>query len=62
MAAITKDVTLLHRLQKSTESMPVLLSSGEQVRILREWERHYLIKTADGKVFNILKEYVDPAG
>ncbi|HEY3176514.1 MAG TPA: hypothetical protein VGK94_12230 [Candidatus Polarisedimenticolia bacterium] len=62
MAAIVKDVTLMHRLQKSVEPVEVRLSARDQVRILREWESHYLIKTPDGKVFNIRKEYVDPAG
>ena len=62
MAAIIQDVTLLHRLQKSEEPVDVRLSSGDQIMILREWEHHYLIKISDGKVFNILKEYVDPSG
>ena len=62
MAAITKDVTLLHRLQKSAEPAQVRLTAGDQVRILREWDRFYLVKIADGKVFNVGKEYVDPAG
>lgn len=62
MAAITKDVTLLHRLQKSAEPAEVRLAAGDQVRILREWDQFYLVKIADGKVFNIQKAYVDPGG
>ena len=62
MAAITRDVSLMHRLQKSEDPADVRLCCGDQIIILREWDRHYLIRISDGKVFNILKEYVDPAG
>jgi len=62
MPRITQDVTLLHRLQKSAEPLEVALAAGDQVSIMKEWEHHYLIRIADGKVFNIKKEYVDPSG
>ena len=62
MPTITKDLTLRHRLTKSEEPKEVRLSAGDQVSILKEWAEHYLIKVADGKVLNIRKEYVDPAG
>lgn len=61
MPVITKDITVLHHLQKSAEPTEVRLTAGVEVSIVREWARHYLIKTADGKVFNIQKEYVDPS-
>jgi len=61
MPIIIRDVTLLHRLQKSADATPVALAPGTQVGILKEWAEHYLIKTADGKVLTVKKEYVDPA-
>ena len=61
MPAITRDVTLLHRLQKSADANEVHLAAGTQVDILKEWAEHYLVKTSDGKVLTVKKEYVDPA-
>ncbi len=60
MPTIRQDVTLKHSLQKSVDPVEVPLGAGDPVSIIKEWEAHYLIKTADGKVFNILKQYVDP--
>jgi len=60
MPTIRQDVTLKHALQKNIEPADVPLSAGDPVSIIKEWESHYLIKTADGKVLNILKQYVDP--
>ena len=60
MPTIRENVTLKHSLQKSVDPVEVQLSAGDPVSIIKEWEAHYLIKTADGKVLNILKQYVDP--
>ena len=60
MPAITQDVILQHRLQKSGDSTPITLTAGDQVSIVKEWAGHFLIRTPDGKVFNILKKFVDP--
>jgi hypothetical protein len=57
--SITKDVTLGHQAQKSSDASQVALAAGEQVSIIREFEHHYLVKTGDGKVFNVKKEFVD---
>ncbi|HZI94322.1 MAG TPA: hypothetical protein VFE84_08765 [Patescibacteria group bacterium] len=61
MPVITKEVTLLHRLQKAAEPSEIHFSPGDRVTILREWAEFYLIKTTDGKVLNVKKEYVDPS-
>lgn len=60
MPTIRDAVTLKHSLQKSVDAVEVPLSPGDPVSIIKEWQNHYLIKTADGKVFNILKQHVDP--
>ena len=61
MPAITKETVVLHRLQKSSDSAEIRLAPGDPVSILKEWADHYLIKTSDGKVFNVRKDCVDPS-
>jgi len=61
MPTITQDVTLYHRLQKDAEPDEITLGSGETVTIVKEWSSRYLVKTAQGMLFNIPKEYVDPS-
>lgn len=61
MPAITQDVTLLHRLQMNGEPAPVSFHAGDQVKIIREWADHYLIRDAAGRAFNIAKQYINPA-
>ncbi len=59
MPTITQDVVLQHQLQKDTEPEEVTLSNGDSVEVVKEWASHYLIKTSDGKLFTVSKEYVD---
>ena len=61
MPTITQAVLMYHRLQKDAEPAEVILNAGDTVQIVKEWARHYLIKTPDGKLFNIPKDYVDPS-
>jgi hypothetical protein len=32
--------------------------AGEELTVLKEWEHHYLVKNADGKLFNVEKRLV----
>ena len=32
--------------------------AGEELSVLKEWESHYLVKNADGKLFNVEKRLV----
>ena len=59
MASINQDVVLGHAATKASGVSQVTLSAGTQVTILREWAHHYLVKTAEGKLFNVRKECVD---
>ena len=59
MPSITKDVTLGHRAQTSSQVSQVSLPAGEQVTIIREFQHHYLVKTGDGRIYNVKKEFVD---
>jgi len=38
----------------------VEFAAGEPITILQEWRDWYLIKNADGLVFNVPKEMVEP--
>lgn len=61
MPRITQEIVLKHRLVKTDEPAEVRLAAGDEVEVIKEWANHYLIRTADKKVFNIPREYVDPA-
>lgn len=61
MPAITQDVTLLHRLQKEAEPVAVPFHPGDEVKIIREWADHYLIRDGSGRVFNVEKRFVNAA-
>ena len=53
-------VTLNHQPNLDTEVRQVEFAAGETVTILEEWTDHYFIKNADGLVFNVPKELVEP--
>jgi hypothetical protein len=61
LPTITQDVILYHQLQKDNDPEEITLSSGDAVQIVKEWATRFLIKTGDGKLFNIPKEFVDPS-
>ena len=62
MPTMTQDVVLYHQLEKDSDPVEIKLASGDTVTIVKEWSNHYLIKTGEGKLFNISKEYVDASG
>ncbi len=62
MASIRQNVTLGHAPTKATGVAEVTLAAGTKVTIVKEWKNHYLVKTSEGKLFNVTREMVDPAG
>lgn len=60
VATMRAAVSLNHRPNLGTEVARVEFSAGEHVTILKEWTDWYLIKNADGLVFNVPKELVEP--
>ncbi len=60
MAIIRAAVRLKHRPNLDTEIRQVEFAAGEPITILQEWRDWYLIKNADGLVFNVPKEMVEP--
>jgi hypothetical protein len=59
MPTITQDVTLKHQSQKDGEISEVTLATGDPVNVIKEWAGHYLVRTTDGKLLNVRKEFVD---
>lgn len=59
MPSITQDVILYHQLQKDQDPTEITLGTGDAVTVVKEWAERYLIKTDDGKLFNIPKDFVD---
>jgi hypothetical protein len=59
MARIVSDVTLKHRPNLGEEPKSYAFSAGSEVEILQEWSEHYLVRNADGLVFNVRKECVE---
>jgi hypothetical protein len=62
MASIKQNVTLGHAPTKASGSSNVTLAAGTKVTIVKEWKNHYLVKTSEGKLFNVTKDAVDAAG
>ena len=62
MPTIKKNVRVYHRPQKDADPTEVTLASGDSVQVIKEWANRYLIKTSDGKLFNVPKEQVDASG
>jgi hypothetical protein len=58
---LKKDITLRHQPNLGEEVAEVEIAAGTELTVLQEWERHYLAKDADGKLFNVQKELAEPA-
>jgi hypothetical protein len=58
MAKLTKALTLKHQSNLSEDVEEVSFSAGEEVTLLKEWDRSFLVKNDDGKLFNVPKDAV----
>ena len=58
MASITKPLTLKHQSNLSEDVEEVSFGAGDAVTVLKEWDRSYLVKNDDGKLFNVPKDAV----
>ncbi len=56
---IKETCSLNHQASLGDEVAEVTLETGEELTLLQEWEISYLVKTGDGKLFNIPKELVE---
>lgn len=60
MATVKEAFTAKHQGNKNAAVEEVSFSAGEEVQVLKEWQNDAcLIKSSDGKVFNVLKKYLN---
>ncbi len=55
------DLILKHQPNLGEDVADVEISAGEELVVLKEWEDAYLVKDAEGRLFNVAKDQVDPA-
>ncbi|MEN8160366.1 MAG: hypothetical protein ABFS41_09880 [Myxococcota bacterium] len=58
MATIKQATTFKHQSNLGEGVEDVAFAGGEEVTVLKEFESHYLVKNAQGQLFNVPKESV----
>lgn len=58
---IKEALTLKHQANLGEEIAEVPFEAGEELTVLQEWERAYLVKDGEGRLFNVPKDRVEPA-
>jgi len=58
MATMKQQAVLKHQSNLGEGVEEVTLAAGEAVTVLKEWQRHLLVKNGAGKLFNVPKELV----
>ena len=51
--------TLKHHSNLGEEIDEIRFQAGQELVVIKEWETAYLVKDADGKLFNVKKELVE---
>ena len=51
--------TLKHQSNLGEEIGAITFEAGQDFIVLKEWESAYLVKDADGKLFNVKKELAE---
>jgi hypothetical protein len=54
-----KACTLRHQANLGEEVSEVKLEEGEELTVLAEWQRSYLARSREGKLFNLWKDLVE---
>jgi hypothetical protein len=49
---------LKHQANLGEEVQEIEISADEELTVLKEWESAYLVKNAEGKLFNVSKDLV----
>lgn len=55
-----KPCSLGHQANLGEEVAEVEFEEGEELTILQEWEKSYLAKNGEGKLFNVAKDLAEP--
>ena len=58
MARLNQALTLRHQANLGEDVVEVAFEAGAEVTLLKEWERHCLVKDAEGRLFNVPKDAV----
>ena len=53
------DLVVKHQANLGEDVADVELPAGEELVVLKEWENAYLVKDADGRLFNVWKDQVE---
>ncbi|MBI4208326.1 MAG: hypothetical protein HY538_01290 [Deltaproteobacteria bacterium] len=61
MAKFKKATALKQQSTKTDTPQEASFQEGNEVKILKEWKRHYLVQDSGGKLYNVLKELIDPS-
>ena len=59
MARLKQAVTLEHRANTGEEARPIEFEPGAEIQVIEQWERHCLVKDAEGRLFNVPREMID---
>jgi hypothetical protein len=59
MATLKHAIVLLHQANLGEGVEEVAFRAGEEVTILKEWQRGYLVKNSAGQLFNVPHELVE---
>jgi hypothetical protein len=54
--------TLKHQANLGEDVEEVEFEAGEEISLLQDWERSCLVKSNDGKLFNVRKDLLEKAG
>ena len=57
---VKEALTLKAQANLGEEVEEVDFGAGDELTILKEWKRHFLVRDDDGKLFNVEKDLVDP--
>lgn len=52
-------LTLKHQANLGEQVDEVEMEAGAELTVLREFDHHYLVKDADGRLFNVRKDLVE---
>lgn len=59
MATLKHAITLKHQSNLGEDVEDVTFEPGTEVEVLQEWERHWLVKDDEGRLFNVPKDAIE---
>jgi len=59
MATVKEDLVVKYQTTTDGDVEETELSAGDELYVVKEWERHYLVRDDDGHYYNIEKDKLD---